>query len=412
MLGNLLRTLGIRMATAVISLLIVVIAGQMLGAEVLGEISLLIVAVTIIALVGGFAGGAALVFLIPRNNDTRLLPVSQYWAVLSGLVTTAVLYFTGAFPTYLVWHVLILGVISSLNQNLLSVLLADQRIKAHNFLMLLQSVLMIGFLLGFTFLAYIDTILAYVFSMYASYIPVLILSWVLIGRGNQIGQGSSAQALKILFGYGSLVQMSSILALLTYRLTYYYTEAWLGLAALGLLSVAAQISEAVWILPKSIALVQFSKISNLKNDSDSSHLTLFLGTITSVFTMLALAILVFLPDQVYTFIFGSDFKGLSPVVRLFAPGIFAMSLNIILSHYFSGTGRILFNLAGSAIGLITVAITGFIFIRNGDVGNAAMVSTLGYAANFLFAWLCFLWITRRERISIRKGFLVFRDVKK
>lgn len=412
MFVNLLRTLGIRVAAAIISLLIVVVAGQMLGAEVLGEISLLIVAVTIINLVGGFAGGAALVYLIPRNNGSRLLPVSQFWAVLSGLATAALLYFIGAFPSGLVWHVLILGIIGSLNQNLLSVLLADQRIKAHNFLTLLQSVLMIGFLLGFTFLAGIDTILAYVFSMYASYVPVLILSWMLAGRRKQIGQGSPAQALKVLFGYGSLVQVSSVLALLTYRLTYYYTEAWLGLAALGLLSVASQISEAVWILPKSIALVQFSKISNLKNDSDSAHLTFFLGTITSVFTLLALAILVFLPDEVYIFIFGNDFIGISPVVRLFAPGIFAMSLNIILSHYFSGTGRILFNLAGSAIGLITVAITGFTFIRSGDISNAAMVSTLGYAANFIFAWMCFLWITRRERISIRKGFLVFRDVKK
>jgi O-antigen/teichoic acid export membrane protein len=247
--------------------------------------------------------------------------------------------------------------------------------------------------------------------MYASYIPLLILSWMLAGQLKQVGQGSSEQAFKILFGYGSLVQVSSVLALLTYRLTYYYTEAWLGLAALGLLSVAAQISEAVWILPKSIALVQFSKISNLKNDSDSAHLTFFLGTITSVFTLLALSVLVFLPDQVYTYIFGNDFTGISPVVRIFAPGIFAMSLNIILSHYFSGTGRILFNLAGSAIGLITVAISGFIFIRNGNLSDAAMVSTLGYAINFLFAWLCFLWITRRERISIRKGFLFFRDMK-
>lgn len=412
MLSNLLRTVGIRIATAVISLLIVVVSGQMLGAEVLGEISLFIVAVTIINLVGGFAGGAALVYLIPRNRLLGLFMISQLWAGISGLFTTCFLFLIGAFPQNLVWHVMLLGIVGSLNQNNLSVLLANQRIKAHNLLTLLQSVLMIGFLMGFTFLYKIDTILAYILSMYASYLPVLFLSWMLAGKGTQTGKVSPSQALKVLFGYGSLVQVSSILALLTYRLTYYYTEAWLGFAALGLLSVAAQISEAVWILPKSIALVQFSKISNLKNDADSAHLTLFLGVITSVFTLLALSVLVFLPDQVYTFIFGKDFYGVGAVVRIFAPGIFAMSLNIILSHYFSGTGKIIFNLVGSAIGLLTVAICGSIFIKNGNISHAAMVSTFGYAVNFIFAWLCFWWITRRNSLSFRKGLLVFRGVKK
>lgn len=411
MLINLLRTLGIRMTTAIISLLIVVVASQMLGVEVLGQISLLIVAVTIINLIGGFAGGGALVYLIPRNKDARLLPVSQFWAVSSALLATAVLFFIGAFPTKLVWHVFILGVVGSLSQNYLSVLLAHQRIKAHNFLSLLQAVLMIASLLVFTFLFDVADISAYVFAMYVSYLPVLIVSFILVRNDKQNGQGSSAEALKILFGYGSMVQLSSILALLTYRLTYYYTEAWLGLAALGILAVAAQISEAVWILPKSIALVQFSKISNLKNDNDSAHLTFFLGTVTTILTFVALGILVVLPDQVYTIVFGSDFKGINAVVQIFAPGIFAMSLNIILSHYFSGTGRIIFNLAGSAIGLVTVALAGWFFIQQGTVRDAAMVSSIGYATNFLFAWLCFFWITRRNRLSLRKGFLVFRETK-
>ncbi|HBG69355.1 MAG: hypothetical protein A2W93_16120 [Bacteroidetes bacterium GWF2_43_63] len=412
MITNMLRTLAVRVLTALISLGIVVVSSQMLGVEVVGEISLVIISITIINLVGGFAGGAALVYLIPRNAGARLLPVSQFWALSSGLFTTAILFFIGAFPAEMVWHVLILGTVGSLIQNYLSVLLANQRIKAHNFLSLIQAVLMIGSLLVFTFLFKVTDISAYVFALYASYLPVLIVSFILVRNEKQIGQGSSKAALKVLFGYGSLVQVSSILALLTYRLTYYYTEAWLGLAALGLLSVAAQISEAVWILPKSIALVQFSKISNLKNDNDSAHLTFFLGTVTSVLTLVALAILVLLPDQVYTLIFGSDFKGINAVVQIFAPGILAMSLNIILSHYFSGTGRIIFNLSGSAIGLVTVALAGWFFIRQGNVSDAAMVSTIGYAANFLFAWLCFFWITRRKELSLRKGFLVFRETPK
>ncbi len=408
MLNNLLRTFGIRITTAILSLLIVVVCGQMLGAAALGEISLFIVAITIINLVGGFAGGAALVYLIPRNSNAGLLSVSNVWAFLSAFVVAIVLYVFNAFPVYLFWHVLVLGLIGSLNQNLFSVLLANQNIKLHNFLSLLQSVLMILFLLGLTIFAGINSIYAYVFSMYASYIPVFSVLLFVVKNANVNEKQSFINNFKILFAYGSLIQLSSILALLTYRLTYYYTEAWLGFAALGILAVAAQISEAVWILPKSIAMVQFSKISNLKDDSNSAHLTFFLAAVTTVFSLFALTVLFFIPDWVYAFVFGKDFTNIRPIVQIFTPGILAMSVNIILSHYFSGTGRVIFNMIGSAIGLVSVAVSGYIFIRNGNLNNAAMVSSIGYIANFIFALLCFLLITKKEKISFGKGYAIMR----
>ena len=408
MLNNLLRTFGIRITTAILSLLIVVVCGQMLGAAALCEISLFIVAITIINLVGGFAGGAALVYLIPRNSNAGLLSVSNVWAFLSAFVVAIVLYVFNAFPVYLFWHVLVLGLIGSLNQNLFSVLLANQNIKLHNFLSLLQSVLMILFLLGLTIFAGINSIYAYVFSMYASYIPVFSVLLFVVKNANVNEKQSFINNFKILFAYGSLIQLSSILALLTYRLTYYYTEAWLGFAALGILAVAAQISEAVWILPKSIAMVQFSKISNLKDDSNSAHLTFFLAAVTTVFSLFALTVLFFIPDWVYAFVFGKDFTNIRPIVQIFTPGILAMSVNIILSHYFSGTGRVIFNMIGSAIGLVSVAVSGYIFIRNGNLNNAAMVSSIGYIANFIFALLCFLLITKKEKISFGKGYAIMR----
>jgi len=407
MFSNMLRTLGVRVSTALISLMIVVVSGRALGAEVLGSISLMIVSITIINLVGGFAGGAALVYLIPRHKGKALMPVAQLWAIISGLVTASILYLIRAFPTDLVLHVFVLGIVGSLIQNYLSVILVHQRIKWHNAVSLLQAVLMIGMLFVLTYVLQIKSIEAYVWAMYAAYLPVLIVT-VLICRNLKLGgQGSPSELFRILFGYGSLVQISSILALLTYRLTYYYTEAWLGLAALGILSVAAQISEAIWIVPKSIALVQFSKIANLKNDADSAHLTLFLGLVTMLITLVALVALVLIPDAVYTWIFGNEFINLRPIIQLFVPGIFAISLNIILSHFFSGTGKILFNLAGSGLGLIAVAIAGYLMIQHGDITSAALVSSIGYVVNFLFSWVAFLWASRRHVLSARLGYQIF-----
>jgi len=407
MFSNMLRTLGVRIMTALISLLVVVLSGRELGAEVLGSVSLMIVAITIINLVGGLAGGAALVYLMPRHEGKALIPVSQLWAIISGLMTAAVLYLMSAFPPELVFHVFVLGIIGSLIQNYMSVILVHQRIKWHNAITLLQSVLMITVLFVLAYVLKIKSIEAYVWAMYAAYLPVLIITALICKNIQPAGQGKPAEIFRILFGYGSLVQISSILALLTYRLTYYYTEAWLGLAALGILSVAAQISEAIWIIPKSIALVQFSKISNLKNEGESAHLTIFLGVATTIITIVALVVLVLIPDKAYTWIFGHEFSNLRPIIQLFVPGIFAISLNIILSHFFSGTGKILFNLAGSGLGLIAVAIAGYMMIKEGDITSAALVSSIGYVVNFLFSWVAFLWASRRHVLSVQKGYRIF-----
>ncbi len=407
MLKNMSRTLGIRFATALISLLIVVIAGRELGAVVLGQISLLVLAISIINLVGGFAGGSALVYLMPRHEGRSLLYLSQLWAIVSGLATGSLLLLINAFPAEYAWHVFILGIIGSLNQNYLSVLLAKQRIKAHNFISLLQSVFMIFALIVMITFFKIRSIESYIMALYIAYASVLLVCAFLVKNNSRKAGERAGEGLAILFRYGSLVQLSSILALLTYRLTYYYTEDWLGLAALGILSVAVQLSEAVWILPKSIALVQYSKISNLKNDSDSAQLTTFLLFVATILTSIGLSVLVFIPSSLYEFIFGSDFNHLSLVIIFIVPGILAIALNIILSHFFGGTGRIIYNLIGSAIGLVVVAAAGYLLINGGTISDAALVSSIGYVANFVFAITSFLLINRSVKLSVRKGYKVF-----
>jgi O-antigen/teichoic acid export membrane protein len=129
--------------------------------------------------------------------------------------------------------------------------------------------------------------------------------------------------------------------------------------------------------------------------------------VTTILTAVGLLVLVFLPDSVYIGIFGSDFVGLSSVIRFIIPGIFSISLNIILSHFFSGTGRILFNLIGSAIGLFVVATAGYILINGGKLADAALVSSIGYFSNFVFAAISFFVINGGIKLSVKKGKAIF-----
>jgi O-antigen/teichoic acid export membrane protein len=405
MIRNILRTTGARMLAALLNLGVIVIAGQQLGAESMGKISLFILAVTLTNLVAGFAGGSALVYLMPRNTGKPLLKTANVWALLSSVITVAILYYIKAFPEELFIYVLIAGVIGSLVQNTLNVFLARENIKMHNLFSLLQAVFLFGGIAVTCFLLEIKEIEAYLYSVLLAYAVVLLFSWMVIlktekGRNEK---STAAQSLKTLFGYGAWVQLAAVFALLTYRLTFYYTEAFLGLAALGVLAVGVQISEAVWILPKSIATVQYSKISNLKSREDAASLTAFLLLFILFFTGLAVAVLNVLPETLYTTIFGDEFIGVKAVIIALSLGIVLASMNNILSHFFSGTGRIIINLLSSLSGFLSVGAAGYILIKGADIQVAAWVSTLGYSVTFLFSLIAFYFMIKMKKISLKRG---------
>lgn len=408
MIVNILRTAGVRILAALLNLGVIIIAGRQLGAENMGKISLFILAVTLTNLIAGFAGGSALVYLMPRNPRKPLLKTANVWTLLSSLVTVVVMYFIKAFPEELFLYVLIAGLIGSLVQNTLNVFLARENIKMHNLFSLLQAVILFGGMLVTCFLLEIKEIESYLYSVLLAYAVVLLFSWMVLlktekGRNEK---STAAESLKTLFGYGAWVQLASVFALLTYRLTFYYTESFLGLAALGVLAVGVQISEAVWILPKSIATVQYSKISNLKSREDAASLTAFLLLFILFFTGLAVAVLNILPESVYTSIFGNEFEGVKAVIIALSIGIVLASMNNILSHFYSGTGKIIINLLSSLSGFLSVAAAGYILIQGADIQVAAWVSTLGYSVTFFFSLIVFYFMIKMKKISIKKGMQV------
>lgn len=66
--------------------------------------------------------------------------------------------------------------------------------------------------------------------------------------------------------YGFAIQIANFAQLLNYRLSYYIIEFCSGRKALGVFDLGTKLSEAVWILPKSMATVQYARISNSKEN--------------------------------------------------------------------------------------------------------------------------------------------------
>ncbi len=394
MLKKILGTAGSRIIIALITCAIVVINARMLGKDGVGEIVLIVLGIAIILLMSNFGGGGALVYLIPRYDPFKLIVPSYAWAIVSSVVGAYLLSFFKLIPVEYTRHVLFLSLFQALGATNLNFLLGNEKIKQLNLISVMQFVVLISTLSWLLYVAGRVEVMSYVYAMYVAFILTLVVSFMAIRKFIKVTNFNQFDKVLIqVFKYGSYVQLANLLQLMNYRLGYYIIEKYLGKANLGVFDVGNKVSEGLWLIGKSVAMVQYSKISNNSDADYARDLTIRFLKFVFVITFLMLVILLLLPDSFFMFVFGKDFTGLNKVVQSLAVGILSMSVSMILSHFFSGTGRHYHNTISSVIGLVLTLIFGFTFIPNKGITGAGITASISYLFSAAYQLFIFIRIT-------------------
>ncbi len=394
MLKKILGTAGTRLMTAFITFIIVIINARALGSEGVGEVALIVLGITIILLISNFVGGGALVYLIPRHNAFLLLIPSYIWAAISAFAGAALLNITGLIPSKFVEHITFLSLIQAFGSIQMTFLLGKEKIKSYNLITLLQFVLLILAVIIFFYLLKHKEVLYYVYALYLAFGSTFFLSFFLILPFiRPASLKGLPHIIKQILKYGSFVQFANLLQLTNYRLSYYIIESYIGKAGLGIYDVGNKLSEGIWLTGKSVSMVQYSKISNVDSPAYAVELTLRFLKFVLVTTALMLLVLNLIPGNVFTFIFGKEFPGLHTIIQSLTPGILAMSLSMIFSHYYSGVGKHYHNTISSAIGVVFTIVFGFTLIPSVGITGAGITASISYSASMLYQGIVFLKIT-------------------
>ena len=405
MLKKIIGTAGSRIIIAMITFSIVVINARMLGSEGVGEIALIVLGITIILLISNFVGGGALVYLIPRYDPFKLIVPAYAWAFLSSVIGAYFLSYFKLIPVDYTKHVLFLSLFQALGATNLTFLLGKEKIKQYNLISVLQFVILILTLILFIYGLGRVEVLSYVYALYAAYTLTFVVSFIAIKKFIKITNFDKFDEVLIqVFKYGSYVQLANLLQLMNYRLGYYIIEKYLGKASLGIFDVGNKVSEGLWLMGKSVAMVQYSKISNNDNLIYAQDLTIRFLKFVFVITFLMLVVLLLLPDSFFMFVFGKDFTGLNKVVQSLAIGILSMSVPMILSHFFSGTGKHYHNTISSGIGLVLTLIFGFTLIPTMGIIGAGITASISYFFSAFYQLIVFIRITGTgiSQLLIRK----------
>ncbi len=410
MIKKIFGTVRTRVLIAAITLLMVILNARYLGAANVGTISLIILSVTIVQTITNFIGGGAVVYLVPRMEPVNLVVVSYVWAVFSTIVVVVVLGIMKLIPGGYFVHVMILSLIFSFSAVNFMVLLGKERIRAYNNITLLQVLLLFGVLLFFLFIAGRRDAMIYVYGLYASYLFIFLSSLVIILPYLDLKKaGGLAAVIREILRYGTAMQVGNILQLFNYRLGLYLMEFFLGRAAVGIYSVGAQISEGIWIIPRSISLVQFSRISNTEDKEYAARLTMNFIKIGTILAFFAVLILLVLPGSFFSLLFGREFTGIRMVIASLAMGIVSLSGSIILSSYFSGIGKPYHNATGSAIGLVFTVVLGILLIPRIGIVGAGLAATASYSAATLYQLIVFI---RCSGLKRKDYLLTLSDIKR
>ncbi|MDP2423118.1 MAG: oligosaccharide flippase family protein [Bacteroidales bacterium] len=404
-------TVGARLMNAMLSFAVLIIATRSLGAEGYGTVTMVVLGITIIQLVSNIIGGSALVFLVPREDVFRLFILSYVWAFIVAALGANLLAIFSLIPPEYRRDTLLLSLLASFNTVNLMILLGKEKIRTYNLLTILQvglTLLSLVIFLGWQKHKHPDY---YIYSLYAAYTVVYVAGMIAIRPHlmfsdlNELGK-----PLKKIMHFGGLMQLASIIQFFNYRLSYYLVERFFDKSMLGKYSVGVQLAEGMWIVAKSVALVQYARISNEPDNTGyAKRITLIFLKFTYLATAILLTILLIIPSQTFVLFFGSDFIHVKLVILSLSPGILCVAASQIISHYFSGIGKPQYNTMSSGVGFVVVLAAGLMLIPALGLVGAGLASSFSY-----LAILCYqlYWFGKISGASALEMLISLEDVRK
>lgn len=389
MIKRILQHFAARVLTAGLGFAVVWLTARYLGAAGRGQISLFFTDVSGLVLLAGLVGGSSLIYLVPRRNVWHLLPPAYGWAAVvsaAGALGVGLLRPVG--PAY-VLHLGAITLVQVLFSINLFLLLGRRREWTYNALTTAQAALLAGALALAFGPGHWLNIRAYYVANYVAYgLPWLISTGLLLRLPDVWDRRSGRRraAARELARHSRGAHLSNLLAFANYRFGYYVVVYLVDARALGVLSVGVALAEAIWLIPRSTALIQYVALVNAADKRGQTSAALRGSRLTLLATAGAVLALAAVPAGWLAVVFGPEFGAARPVILALAPGILINGAAMQASTYFAGLGRYGVNNRATLLGLaVTVPLSLLLVPRLGLVGAAlAMSASYSVATGYLF----------------------------
>lgn len=388
----------------VLNLAMLFITTRWMGAQIKGEIGLLVLDLSVAAIFSALFGGPALVYLASRFKKSILLFINYSWSIITALLVTSVFFYTELPLSLSPWWFLLMAVLECLNATNLMFLLGRERIKEHNWGQIIKVSITVLVLTSLNFrgeLSFDSFTIAYTSSLLLTFI--ITGFWLLQIKDENQTTGHFFGIVKQAFKHGAMIQAGNIAQLFNYRLSYYVLEIVISpvnvaLIRIGIFHTAIQIAEALWQFARSISTVQYSTVSNLSNRRLGLDISLKLAKLNYVVTSLGILVLWLLPAAFYAWLFGEEFYEVKVHILWLSPGIFMLAISNAFSHFFAGVGDNRFNTYSSIFGLVLTLLLVYPSVSYLGTIGAAITASVTYSLQTVYQY----WLLKQsDKINLQ-----------
>lgn len=405
MLKKIISTLFAKGSTAIINFAILLVSSKLLGGEVRGQISLLVLNVAVIQAINEIYTGYALVHFIPRFSFQKIYRLGISWSlVCTTLLSLFFFIFHIGLDGYWI-HLLLLSLLIIVHSFHLVLILGKGNIRTYNILSFSQPALLLASLLICIYGYGIRSVDSYIISLYVSFIPPAVLSALSVMVLARHAQGQKPYSTREIFTNGFYNQLANLSHMLSNRYNFYL----LGNNLLvGVYSSATSLIESVWIISNSVAPIILTHIANTERSEENSKVTFVLAKLCFLLSCACVLVLFCIPSSFFVFLLGKDFENTKSVMLHLSPGILFISFSTIISHYFSGIGRQKLIAMANFFGLVTTVCTAYVLINNFKLIGACYATSLSYLVASVILVVAFM---RENRLRFSDLFDLKRSIR-
>lgn len=413
MLKNIFNTFFVRIVNAIVNFAVAIIISNYLGAEGKGVQGLILTTISLLIILLNIVGAGSMAYLIPRNPFYTLIIPSYLWNTLLIIIAYILLPLLHIVDEQYINHICILSLLLNFSTINTCILTSKEKIKKANSITLIQIIALIGALSLQVFILKITDVVIYIYSLYFAYTISLLYSYIITKQYFifpsilTFNFDKFRKGTKNLFKYGFFNQLDIFAQVLSFRFSYYILGYYATNASIGIYSIGVSIIEAIWLISRSISMVQNARIINSRDIKYSTDITIKMLKLSSALVLVATIILMLFPPEFYSYIFGDEFGEVRNVIISLSPGIIFFNASFLISGFFSGVGLHYINSIASIVGLFVTVIGAFIIIPHWGMMGAGITASCSYASTTLTKMV---WFSKKTNTSISAYIISKSDI--
>ncbi len=388
-----INTIFSRSSILLINFLIVIFTTQIWKSDGRGEIALVMLNISIIIIVNNIFSGSTVAFHTQKTKKNELLLIAFLGSFIISIIGAILFSLHNNFNNFT--HFFVISFFNSLANTFTLYFLGKNDIKKYNIFLALPPIAIFFFLIILYYLFNITSINSYFYANYFAYGAIILAGILLLNKNEPfIITKIQLPIVKKISYYGFNSEVSNLFQFLNYRLTFYFIAEFLGYHELGVFSVAVAISEALWIVSKSTSSIHYSYVINSANENENIKRTSLLVRQNFFIGIIFSTTIWFIPNEIFTFIFGDSFNEVKTIVIYLIPGIIAIASSNIIGHYFAGKGKLSILKNKSYLGCLVTVITAIIFIPKYKFIGACLTINISHIASSIFLYWHFVKLQR------------------